>query len=231
MKTAPILPKEAPAEIPESVIRRLDPVVLEVFSRGDFHRVDMRSIARQAGMSFTTIYRHFSDKETLLFWFISYWLRDLQAIAVAALEGGGSCLELMRRYLITHLRFYEERPDVGRIVFMTVPLERWMQHSMFSYQEPTRKLLEVIKAGQKAKEIRGDVSAIAVADLLSGVFNRAFLMWEYRGRSYPLVEQAEEVISLITSGLAGPTSPRSRSRRRPASGKSAARTSAARKST
>lgn len=35
--------------IPASVISRLDPVVLQVFSRGDFHRVDMRTIAKQAG--------------------------------------------------------------------------------------------------------------------------------------------------------------------------------------
>lgn len=211
MKHAENVP-DAPAEIPESVIRRLDPIVLEVFARGDFHRVDMRSIARQAGMSFTTIYRHFSDKESLLFWFIAYWLRDLQAIAVAALDGapGDSCLELMRRYLVTHLRYYEARPDVGRIIFMTVPLERWMQHSMFSYEEPTRKLLAVIRAGQQAGEIRGDVSAVAIADLLSGVFNRAFLMWEYRGRSYSMVDQAEAVISLIAGGVlaSSPGAPR-----------------------
>jgi AcrR family transcriptional regulator len=214
MKNTDKLPEDAPAEIPESVIRRLDPVVLEIFSRGDFHRVDMRSIARQAGMSFTTIYRHYSDKESLLFWFIAHWLKDLQASAVAALDGGAkdSSLELMRKYLITHFRYYQARPDVGRIIFMTVPLERWMQDATYTYQEPTRKLLGVIRAGQKAGEIRGDVSAVAIADLLSGVFNRAFLMWEFRGRTYSLVDQAEEMISLITCGVVGPGTSASRVR-------------------
>ena len=190
-------------EIPESVVKRLDPVVLEVFSKEDFHRVDMRTIARRAGMSFTTIYRHFSDKESLLFWFIAHWLKDLQAVAIQSLAGDKetSSLVLMRNYLVAHFRFYEAQPDVGRIIFMGVPLVRWMQDSTYSYREPIRRLIAVIKAGQKAGEIRDDVTPLAIVDLLSGTFNRTFLMWEYRGRTDSLVAQADEVFSLITGGI------------------------------
>ena len=187
--------------IPQSVIGRLDPVVKRVFAEGDFHRVEMRSIARDAGMSFATIYRYFTDKEKLLFWFIAYWLKEVQLSAIEALDSEGSALERIRRYLIAHFIFYEKNPQIGRIIFMTVPLERWMRDDTYAYKEPMRRLRSVIQAGQRSGEIRSDVNSETIIDLFSGIFNRTFLMWEYRGRTYSLVEQYDTVRPLIESGL------------------------------
>lgn len=188
-------------DIPQSVIARLDPVVKRVFSEGDFHRVEMRAIARDAGMSFATIYRHFTDKEKLLFWFIAYWLKEVQASAIEALESDGSALERIRRYLIAHFIFYENNPQIGRIIFMTVPLERWMRDDTYAYKEPVKGLRSVIQAGQRSGEIRADVKSDTIIDLFSGIFNRTFLMWEYRGRTYSLVDQYDIIRPLIESGL------------------------------
>lgn len=187
--------------IPQSVIARLDPVVKGVFAEGDFHRVEMRSIARDAGMSFATIYRYFADKEKLLFWFIALWLKELQASAIEALDSEGSALERIRRYLIAHFMFYEANPQIGRIIFMTVPLERWMRDNTYAYREPVKRLRSVIQAGQRSGEIRSDVKSDIIIDLFSGIFNRTFLMWEYRGRTYSLVEQYDTIRPLIESGL------------------------------
>lgn len=187
--------------IPQSVITRLDPVIKRVFAEGDFHRVEMRSIARDAGMSFATIYRYFTDKEKLLFWFIAYWLKEVQASAIEALESKGSALDRIRRYLIAHFMFYEANPQIGRIIFMTVPLERWMQDNTYAYREPMKRLRSVIEAGQCSGEIRSDVKSETIIDLFSGIFNRTFLMWEYRGRAYSLVDQYDIVRPLIERGL------------------------------
>lgn len=214
-------PKKQPAasrppEIPADVVSRLAPVVLRTFSEEDFHRVDMRSIARSAEMSFATIYRHFRDKEALLFWFIAYWLRELYPAAFAALETDEGPLERLKKYLLAHLRFYEERPEVGRIIFMTVPLTRWMRDDTYRSRESVSRLLALIAEGQARKEIRDDVPAILVFDAWYGVFNRAFLMWEYRGRGYPLTGEWEALCSILTDGIAARPSPRKRSPVRPA---------------
>lgn len=197
-------------DIPADVIARLAPVVLRIFSNEDFHRVDMRSIARSAEMSFATIYRHFRDKEALLFWFIAYWLRELYPAAFAALDTDAGPLERLKRYLLAHLRFYEERPEVGRIIFMTVPLTRWMRDETYRSRESVSRLLAVIAEGQAKKEIRDDVPAILVFDAWYGVFNRAFLMWEYRGRGYPLTGEWESLCSILTDGIAARPSLRRR---------------------
>jgi len=164
----------------------------------------MRSIARDAGMSFATIYRHFRDKEALLFWFISHWLRELYPAALQFLNTDERPLERLQNYLLAHLRFYEERPEVGRIIFMTVPLARWMRDETYRARESSGRLLEVIAEGQAKKEIRGDISKTLVFDAWVGIFNRAFLMWEYRGRSHPLTGEWSSLCKILVEGIAGP---------------------------
>src|SRR5437868_6886320 len=87
--TAQLSPTSSAQSIPANLRDRLSPVVMEIYSAGDFHRVDMRTIARDAGMSFRTIYRYFGDKETLLFWFIKHWLEGLYPVALKPLDGNG----------------------------------------------------------------------------------------------------------------------------------------------
>lgn len=189
--------------IPESVVTRLGPVVLQVFSRGDFHRVDMRTIARQAGMSFTTIYRYFKDKETLLFWFIDHWLKALVQAAIDTIDAHeGDTFAQLKSYLTVHFAFYENNPDVGRIIFMTVPLERWMRDPTYKYKVPAQRIFAVIVNGQKLGLIRRDISAQLVMDLIFGLFNRTFLMWEYHGRTDSLVAQSDACFALIAGGIA-----------------------------
>ena len=53
--------------IPDKLQNRLYPVVLELFSRRDFHQVNLREIAATAAVSTGTIYKHFASKEDLLF--------------------------------------------------------------------------------------------------------------------------------------------------------------------
>lgn len=214
-------PLDGPSEIPPDIVARLGPVVLRTFSVEDFHRVDMRSVAREAGMSFATIYRHFRDKEALLFWFIAHWLRDLYPAAIAVLAADESALLRLQNYLRVHLAFYERNPEVGRIIFMTVPLERWMRDDTYRAHEPVKRLLEVIAEGQASGEIRTDVSRTIVFDAWSGIFNRAFLMWEYRNRAYSLTGQWESLCSILVGGIAPPAehTTAERKRRTAASGR------------
>ena len=208
-------PSDTPSEVPPEIVARLGPVVRRTFAVEDFHRVDMRSIARDAGMSFATIYRYFRDKEALLFWFIAHWMRDLYPAAIAALATDESALVRLQAYLRVHLAYYQRNPEVGRIIFMTVPLERWMRDDTYRANEPVRRLLKVIAEGQAAGEIRSDVSRIVVFDAWSGIFNRAFLMWEYRKRSYSLTGQWAALCKILVGGIAPPATTARSARSRP----------------
>ncbi|GAA5233088.1 TetR/AcrR family transcriptional regulator [Verticiella sediminum] len=196
--------EETGAVIPEHMAARLDPVVLAMFASTDFHGVDMRSIAREAAMSFATIYRYFQNKEKLLFWFIARWLQPLNEAAQRAIETSKPLRERLLDRLEVHLRFYEANPQVGRIIFLTVPLQRWMQDETFAYGEPVKSLLAAISAGQESGELRKDVPAVTIFDAYMAMFNRTFLMWEYRGRKTSLLSQRDHIFHILWDGIKAP---------------------------
>lgn len=194
-------PLPTPAQMPQALLQKLSPVVMDIYAAGDFHRADMRTIARESGTSFRTIYKYFCDKEQLLFWFISHWLSGLYPAAMAPLNGSGSLGEKLLQVLKLHFEFYEREPKVGRIIFMTVPLAQWMKEPSYAQPEFMSVLLGAIRDAQAVGELRNDLPAIAILDAFNAMFNRTFLMWEYRGRSYGLAQQADVVFKTLWGGI------------------------------
>lgn len=187
--------------IPYDVFMRLNPVIIKTFSENDFHCVDMKSIAAAAAMSFSTIYKYFGNKEKLLFWFIAQWVAELNTQAINAMQGEKSLKEKLYERLKVHLNFYERNPDIGRIIFMTVPLATWMKDESYASTQPMKVLLKEIKRGQDIAELRSDVDSTVILDAYSGTFNRAFLMWEYRKRSYSLSSQLDAIFQVLWDGI------------------------------
>jgi AcrR family transcriptional regulator len=194
--------------MPEALLQKLSPVVMDIYAAGDFHRADMRTIARESGTSFRTIYKYFRDKEQLLFWFISHWLKGLYPQALLPLNDPGPVRPKLLQVLRRHFEFYERQPQVGRIIFMTVPLAQWMKEPSYSQLEYMTLLLNAMRAAQASGELRKDLPTVAILDAFNAMFNRTFLMWEYRGRSYGLAEQAEIVLKLLWDGIGEDATPR-----------------------
>lgn len=194
------------SSIPESVITRLDPVIQRQFSANDFHKVDMRSIAAEAGMSMRTIYEYFDNKEVLLFWFINRWIQPLSDESIRILNATGTFRQKMYDRLNLHLDFYVKNPLIGRIIFMTIPLDRWMKDPSFAYKEPLLALLATIKQAQANEEIRSEIDSLVILDAFGAIFNRTFLMWEYRGRNHDLKRQFDQHFDIIWKGICMPSS-------------------------
>jgi AcrR family transcriptional regulator len=215
-------PTVSPDQMPQALLQKLSPVVMEIYAAGDFHRADMRTVARESGTSFRTIYKYFRDKEQLLFWFINHWLSELYPHAFQPLNEPGPMRPKLLEVLRRHFQFYERFPQVGRIIFMTVPLAQWMKEPSYAQPEVMALLLNAVRAAQASGELRSDLPTIAILDAVNALFNRTFLMWEYRGRSYSLVEQAETVCEILWGGIgqnAAPPTAKSQPARRGASTK------------
>lgn len=180
---------------------RLRAAVLGAFSRADFHNVDMRSIAAECGMSFATIYKYFGDKEHLLFEFISEWLGDLRSRLTEGMQGLESSREKLRKCLWIHLQYYEENPGVGRVIFMSVPLQTWMEDETFVQSEFFGLLLSIIKQAQQEGAVDASLQPMQVIDFLIGAIQRTVVMWEYRKRKYRLTDQFESLFQMLWCGI------------------------------
>lgn len=201
-------PKETmlPTLRPE-VRARLEQAVLEIFSHADFHKANIREVAKRAGVSFSTIYKHYGSKERLVFAFVDIWLGKLTERIIDHLQGIEDLKEKLRKVLWLQLDYYERNPHLGRILFMTLPMATWMADSTFQQKTMIHLYLDVLKKGQAEGILTPNVRAGVLLDFMLGMVQRTFVMWVQRGQQGSLSAQANVIFEMIWRGITDPSNP------------------------
>lgn len=184
--------------------QRLEKAVLEVFSEYDFHKASIRDVAEKAGVSFTTIYKHFGSKEKLVFAFVDVWMGKLTDRIIDHLQGLEDLKEQLRKFFWLQLDYYERHYKFGKIVFMTMPMKTWMEDSTFPQPLMFDLLINVLQSGQDKGILNNNVRAGILLDLLMGFVQRSFIMWIDRGQQGSLSSQSNEMFEMIWRGITSP---------------------------
>ena len=189
-----------PALRPE-VNRRLEKAVLDIFSNSDFHKANIRDVAKKAGVSFSTIYKHFGSKERLVFTYVDVWLGKLTDRIIDHLQGIEDLKEKLRKVMWLQLDYYERNPHLGRILFMTLPMATWMADETFQQKKMINLYLEVLKRGQEQGILNPDVRAGTLLDFMLGLVQRVFIMWIQRGKQGSLAADANQLFEMVWRGI------------------------------
>jgi AcrR family transcriptional regulator len=191
-------------ELRPEVKARLEKAVLEIFSESDFHKANIRDVAQRAGVSFTTIYRHYGSKERLLFAFVDVWLGELTERIIDHLQGIEDLKEKMRKVLWLQLDYYERHQGLGKIIFMTLPMQTWMSDRTFRQKRMINLYLEVLRKGQSEGVLNANVRAGILLDFMLGTVQRSFVMWVSRGQQESLSGQTQVLFEMIWRAIATP---------------------------
>ncbi len=183
---------------------RLEKAVLEIFSESDFHKANIRDVAQKAGVSFTTIYKHYGSKERLLFSFVDIWLEKLTERIIDHLQGIEDLKEKMRKVYWLQLDYYERHPGLGKILFMTLPMQTWMSDETFRQKRMINLYLEVLKRGQAEGILNPQVRAGVLLDFMLGTVQRAFFMWVSRGQQKSLAGESQVLFDMVWRAIARP---------------------------
>jgi AcrR family transcriptional regulator len=195
------------SDLRPEVRRRLEPVVLEVFSRSDFHKANIRDVAKRAGISFSTIYHHYGSKEQLVFAFVDIWLGKLTERIIDHLQGIESLKETLRKVVWLQLDYYEKNPGLGRILFMTLPMQTWMSDRTFRQPKMIDLFLEVLRRGQQEGLLNSRVRTGVLLDFILGMVQRSFCMWISRGQKEGLAAQSNTLFDMLWRAISNPDAP------------------------
>lgn len=194
----------SPEHLNPEIRRRLEAAVLDIFSKTDFHRASIRAVAKKSGISFTTIYKYYGSKEGLVFGFIDNSLSKLSERVTDHLQGMEDVKEKLRKVFWLQLDYYERNPGVGRILFLTVPYEKWMADKTYKQKKMFDIFLDVIRQGQNEGILNPHVRAGTLIDLMYGFIHRHFTMWLYRGRKESLVGNNNVLFEMLWRGISNP---------------------------
>jgi AcrR family transcriptional regulator len=193
-----------PQKLSPEIRKRIEVAVLDVFSEVDFHQADIRTVAKKAGVSFGTIYKYYGSKEGLLFTFLSTWIDELCERIIDHLQGIEDLKEKLRKVFWVQLDYYERNPNMGRILFMTVPMATWMADKTFEQKKMINIFLKVLRQGQEEGILNSTVRAGMLLDLMYGLVQRSFYMWIHRGQKESLSGQANILFDLLWRSVSNP---------------------------
>jgi AcrR family transcriptional regulator len=194
----------AAAEIPRRLRERLYPVVLDLFSKNDFYRVNLREISRESGLSTSTIYRYFSSKEELLFTILNEKLSEIRELVRVHIQGLESTKEIVRKILWVTMDFYDRNPGVAITSFITVPMRTWMREESFIREDERRVLVDIVTSARRRGDIDLSLEVREIFDVYYMICYRAIYTWYYHGMRWKLVDTIPGFFDRIWRMLAPP---------------------------
>jgi AcrR family transcriptional regulator len=191
----------SPIQRNTAIEKRLEKAVFEHFSENAFHTVNIRAIAKQAGMSLGTLYKYYGSKEELLFYFVDKRLSGLTNRLIDHLQGIEDIKERLRKVFWVGLDFYERNSELGKIVFITIPEKTWMLDKTYRQKKLTDIWIGVLREGQENGYLNPNIRAGLVLDLFWGLIMRSFRMWVYREKKEGLASQSNILFDIIWNGI------------------------------
>lgn len=102
----------------QSVRRVILDAAGEIFLEQGYEGLSMRRVAERIGYSATTIYRHYEDKDDLLFAVVNEGFSEFARQLAEAADGASNPLKRMEALWHAYVRFGQENPVYYQMMFM-----------------------------------------------------------------------------------------------------------------
>ena len=173
---------------------------LEILSEGGSQELDLRKVARRAGVSHAAPYRHFADKQALIAAINEEGFHLLsERIRSSLCEVSDEPVEQLLGVALAYVRFAQENPWLMREMFSGITIERETFESLHAASKSVYQLYaEVIRSGQeRGKIVDGEPTALAGV-LWSVLHGLAMLIIENQMRPYADGPEGTERVTRYT---------------------------------
>jgi len=164
----------------------------------------MADIARRVGVVPSAIYRHFRGKNEVLEAVVALIGRRLLGNVEAVEAEGGNHLERLRRLVMRHVRFVRENQAIPRVIFAEEITGRNPQRKARAYaiiRAYLDRVAEMVRAGQRAGEIRPDWDPETVALLVLGIVQPGAVLWHLSDGRFDVTKHAERAWRLLRAAI------------------------------
>jgi len=175
----------------------------KVFAEKGFQEATVSDVAREAGVSDTTIYEYFSTKEELLFSIPCETTREgieTMSFHLNYIRGAANKI----RSTVYHLLwFYQNHRDYASLVMMNLKQNRkFLETEAYRIiQEGFRMIIEVIEEGIASGEFREETNPYLVRHVIIGTIENILFRWLLVGKPEDLLQFVDPLTDLITDGI------------------------------
>jgi signal transduction histidine kinase len=193
-------PRGRGARLREEILAAADRLLEEL---RDLDAVSMRAVADAVGVTPATIYRHFTDRNELIFEICERRFRELDRVVEEAAARSRDPLESLRLRGRAYVRFGLAHPEEYRIWFMSKPgaTPDWTVERIIKGPVVTH-LVQAVQACLDAAVIRPADPTLVAFGLWSAVHGLTSLLITKPAFPWPdLDELIDHILSMLAAGL------------------------------
>ena len=175
----------------------------ELFAKHGFEATTVDEIARAADVAPATFFNHFQSKQALLSLMAGEVFETLHAMTAQHLEGPGSSVKKLRRFIASTTDSIASSRGVARDVFLEFLKSDATPDEPHPYLDRlVGPFVDLVAEGQKRGEFRTDHSAAFLGQMAVGMMNSAITSW-LADPDYPveagLADAAEFAIQTLSA--------------------------------
>ncbi len=182
---------------------RILETAIRLFAEQGYGSTSVRQIVEAVGCTKPVLYYHFGSKEKLFRAAVEAVTARYGQLVDAAMAGGGSSRERLRRFIVAYVHEVLAYPQ-GMRLLMTAQHRRDDGQPEIDLMELHRrngeKVTTMFAEGVQAGEIRGDLDLRAVTLAFIGTVNMRVLL-SVHGADRPAEAVADEVLTVLFEGI------------------------------
>jgi len=169
---------------------------LRIIAKKGMNSLTTAAIANEIGISEANLYRHFKNKQEILYETIETIGKGLSTNVEKVFKYDMNPVDKLEKVFILHLKYIEKNEGIPRLAFSDEihmgqkEIKDRLSSFINSY---TDKLSILVKEGQKMDLIRKDITPKSAALIIIGIVQVTALRWSLSGFSFSLVAEGKKL--------------------------------------
>ena len=168
----------------------------DLIGRKGIQNLTIKNLAEKMSFSEPALYRHFRDKTEILKSLLLFHREIIKSGIFKILNSDQSSLEKFQKILEFKFNHIKKNPAIVMVIFS----ENSFQYSSVLssivskiMKQRSKKIIELLKEGQKNNEIRNDIESEQLATIIMGGIRKTILNWKLEGFKSDLNLEGEKL--------------------------------------
>ena len=175
-------------------------VSLELIAESGIQGLTIKNLAKKIGFSESAIYRHYTCKIQILIAILNYFKENRERLYADELNSNETAISKINHLLLNQYQFFTQSPSIVAVIFSEEFFrnEKILAEKVLDiFNNNFNVLFQIIKAGQEKGELRNDVEAEHLVNIILGTLRLFVKKWQMSNYSFDLVKKGNELSATI----------------------------------
>ncbi|HSE43283.1 MAG TPA: TetR/AcrR family transcriptional regulator [Acidobacteriota bacterium] len=177
---------------------------LAVLDKEGVYKLSVARVAREVGIVPSAVYRHYKNKEELLFAMMQHIQTNIYGYINQAMEKTPDPVERLQKILFIQMKFISTNKGFPGLVFSEGFFStdsRRRERSREIMQGYLQRIAGIVRLGQVQKRIRSDVQPETIAVMFAGLIHSPAILFHLSNGTFNLQKQARNAWKVFTNAI------------------------------